>query len=1713
MKSFSIDNTQEDTTVSERAVGCGFSDQVLICDRSVSRNPEGQVPVDLSATAPQRRVGPSGPQKSPVMVMLSQGRSALLASRSSYCVDKHSTPVTGLVCGGASRIAASTPTSSCIGIANTAERAMTLLDSFRHSTTSRSNICSKGNALNQVNKCIPVTLVTPFSPIVGIAYNGLTESHIEGIPLDDSGPSAGIACLDGQPPRYQDRIPCFGMGSEPWSPARLDICSPAGTQVSDCSINRSVAEVECQISDTPQLSKTSPKVLKSKLRIGHLNIHNMNMRKKLTFVRKYVTFGDIDLVSVLGLSEYTNEKSNLDRILMNGDEYISILSDKDTPRVALAVPKYIAHMFSLLETWCYHQDRDRCSDKVCQLIMFKLTNGNKYLIFAIVYLAPDARIAAKNALFIELQKYTQTHQYIIVMGDFNIDQTLQSNRDYINGFLGGILQQKISEVTRKADRKILGEVVTTESIIDLIFVDNFTNTKVEKVRVVKTTPSDHYLVEITINFSIPTVFTKVTFYRDPLRRPPFTRNNLIGAIGILQHQIEECKTELTVNTHSLGIAKLTELITGVLDRYCPMNSPKPGTRKIFRKKLSEECLKLQRYRLKILTEVRKAYRVNDISKSIKLNLKLKEITKKYTNLRRKNDKTHSKKDLNAHIKRCKGFWDFIKMNEPEKNIKQNTFSLSIQGKTGNEMANHMADFLVKRAFLVEASEIKENCESIPFPRNPPKETLFLPEKRFSIDELFLKGKKNPSLACGPDTISLRHIMDLMPAMKDTLQMICDKPLDTFINIDRNYSRCISKTKCAPKQSLDEKSQRPIVEANILPKYTSVNLFIKNLRTAIIPFLGDNQFSFPKRGSPIALINVLDTANMRACQKKKTSIILYDYSNAFCTYDHDVFNKIISSFNFSDKLKQLCNDFLKQCKTSIKMNDCNGYYISDEVDMGRGVPQGQIGADLFFAMINDGIEPSTLVNVFIDVTKYVDDFTKVIACDSVSDLNDAIIGNELEMKRTASSLGLMLNESKTKIVPLNVRDDLIKSIRDIHRTVKLLGFYFETYWIARKGMRYISTDPSADIVISLLNGICSTVITARKIYPDIMDRLDISTKLLLKHTSHVLAILYVYCSEAKWTAFCIAIRKVIRTAGLDYMCDRDTVYRLSIKLPPSTIAVRQVITIGLKLVDTKSMAKSESRYLAKPGKDDTNKPFLSTFQKKFNKLPYTLRHVIINLYNSNTPESILIIKGHLNDHFLVEYNGTTEYTLIKLQQMALKNIYSIDNGKRRKQIADERRQKRLASEAICDFDLDGSSKRIGLDLTATKRARESTSIGPEPPAKISHLETLLLSDSEDSTSEYSSGDEYLLDSTYSNNSLLSNGDNEYSTNSQIKGRITRSKKCFLGSNTIITVNTGINKSNLIFQSDIVDNRIVPISNLSIPSTTRLPNHSPQLASAGVTLRVTRSQKACTEVSKTHDLVPNELAIHNIAQDNFHISATQLSSSNRAFTTRCTRSKTAKNRRNIPVSNEVPDSIIDVKHIIVISEEESDIDVSRKHAMTLVHDHTIYDQLFLPLHDTVDPKTSVEGTCDSAWGAQLATELAVVQHAETILVDVNQPRKQMILWDKDNGTQKIPLMVILKLGMNKIYLFFIQIIHILFLNKIFLFFRKILDILFIMFLHSIIKHTLGIDNYESINVNILKFVEASAQQILKLFFWILKQLADLNRLRPPEFVYINRTNTNT
>ena len=76
----------------------------------------------------------------------------------------------------------------------------------------------------------------------------------------------------------------------------------------------------------------------------------------------------------------------------------------------------------------------------------------------------------------------------------------------------------------------------------------------------------------------------------------------------------------------------------------------------------------------------------------------------------------------------------------------------------------------------------------------------------------------------------------------------------------------------------------------------------------------NQFAFKGKGTNMAIIDFLDEAfYQESIKKNKVLIILWDFSNAFCTILHDAIINVAKKFGINGNMLKLLYEYLGQTR--------------------------------------------------------------------------------------------------------------------------------------------------------------------------------------------------------------------------------------------------------------------------------------------------------------------------------------------------------------------------------------------------------------------------------------------------------------------------------------------------------------------------------------------------------------------------------------------------------------------------------------------------------------------------------------------------------------------------------------------------------------------------------------------------------------------------------
>ena len=911
------------------------------------------------------------------------------------------------------------------------------------------------------------------------------------------------------------------------------------------------------------------------LRVGLWNCNSLgSSQTKFEFISKFMKSGSN---SLLALTELAPDDSVLPSLFSKQTEF-PVLTAPNNMRVGLCVPTYLRSCVEIVDSWQHCESRKRKSQIACQITTYKIRLSTVAITISVVYLAPDATAQCAKLMCAEILRLNDLHKLYCAMGDFNLDQRIEANRIFFKDQFGGFLHQTVKNTTRHATRKMNDSVSESNTIIDLVFLNKDLKVKLKGPNEIKGgTPSDHNMVISSFDLKVPTKYVIKEYYLDPTRRPPIPKAKLDSVRLELSNKFQQLENHIEEVDQDVALDTISSTIREVLDRHNPLNKPEKLSKKIFRFIMSKSTMKLKKAMRKAqdLYRTAKRRRSSDHGEVEKLKRTYAKKRNAYNIAVRADKQKYGSSKLFDGVSASSSVWQVLKKFDPTPCKDDAKPEISIKGKSGTDLANHMAKFFHQRAKLVSDEEAEKHIHNVPFPKENIGVTIDIDDtKKYDAEELF-KGKKSPSLAAGPDTISHRHLQDLMPVLKPVLQKAIDKPLNKFQNIEHNYLRLLGKDK-KPGAVFTEKSQRPISELDIIPKYGAIKIFIDQLRKQLVKLMNDNQFAFPGKGGPMAIVTALDFFAAEAAKKSKAAFILWDFSNAFCTTIHYLTTQIAMKFNLSPRIISLLNQFLKQTLSTIKMSDKNGVYFSEETDMERGGCQGQIGSDFIFSLINDQIQPETIFDEIIKRVKYVDDFTDIISALTSKVVFDSLDHNEKRIVSQATSIGLKINKTKFKLLLANIPESEVPA-RYIKRgedqilvtNEKLLGFEFEVvnpnHDNSCKKACYLSGNRAAKALIARLNESVRIICALRKVCNNLEKKVDAAISLVYS-SCYDIGLVYAYADTKHFNSVSVAIRRVLKAAGLDYMADSVSLHRATLKISPALMAKKQIIQLGINFLN-------------------------------------------------------------------------------------------------------------------------------------------------------------------------------------------------------------------------------------------------------------------------------------------------------------------------------------------------------------------------------------------------------------------------------------------------------------------------------------------------------------------------------------------------------------------
>ena len=546
-----------------------------------------------------------------------------------------------------------------------------------------------------------------------------------------------------------------------------------------------------KVEDVSFLGKSKNKKQKlTDFRLGLWNCNSIN-QKKLDFAISYL---NKTKPAFLALTELTSDNSDIHHWLSKNPDY-PILTWHDNRRVGLMIPAYLESKIEVIDGWSTTQKRKRKSQKICQITLYQVKMPSDEFVIAVGYLAPDASQNSKNVTFDKITEIAEKYKKVICVGDFNIDCAKKENVDFIQANIGGIYKQKVKKPTRVATRRINNENHTSKTVIDLVFVSESLSKMYKSYRIERETVSDHFLIESEYTVKLPSVYIEKEVYLDPTRRPRMKPEICKTVNGLLSEKIESDWSEIKNMPQNEIFEYLETNIVLFLDQHNKKNNAEKKIRKIYRRTLPDSILELRRQKYVSLNRLRMLRRKKASDSEIKTALEeFKKLRNKLSKQLSANLRDEKNKAVQTYLQdNSDNMWKVIKRMKIADHIDSSKKAIeiteNIRDKNGKiikkikhekkDMANHMAKFFKSRALLVPDEQMKEYSEFVPVVDKKDVLVEFDFNKKYDIKKLYTSRKK-PGLACGPDSISLLHIHDLMPSIEKVLDLaINHKPPEKF----------------------------------------------------------------------------------------------------------------------------------------------------------------------------------------------------------------------------------------------------------------------------------------------------------------------------------------------------------------------------------------------------------------------------------------------------------------------------------------------------------------------------------------------------------------------------------------------------------------------------------------------------------------------------------------------------------------------------------------------------------------------------------------------------------------------------------------------------------------------------------------------------------------------------------------------------------------------
>ena len=624
-----------------------------------------------------------------------------------------------------------------------------------------------------------------------------------------------------------------------------------------------------------------------------------------------------------------------------------------------------------------------------EAIFIEVNYNNKLYLVGITYRVPNTNVNSFIDKINGIIEPIKNKYEVILVGDFNI--CLMKDNNHTNSFRNSLISNNlfptILEPTRVASVHRNGQQITTETLIDNIFV----NTQLDfKSGLIYSSISDHYPVYISINQSTDQQAEEnnIIKYRiiDDFSTVKF-KLALSNSLNLLLNEITDPRIAFT---------KFYLLIDELYNKYFPVKT------KIVSKKAQ----------LKPWINQTLVNRIKMKDKLCRQSSKGRIDRKIYTDFR--NDLTSQIRKAKASyfedkFNMCKGnikkTWKIINSTIKKHKTSKKVVICDNDNVINNEDVPHK--FInyysnIANTIVSEIPVVNENFES--FLGDANISSFFMsPIVNHDVENAIEDLKDN---GCGIFKIANSVLKDVRFTISNSLSKIFNLCIEHGYFPEELKIGCITPVfKKGDKTEVS--SYRPVCSLSSFSKIFErivYNRMLKFIEKHEI--LSKSQFGFRKNvNTETALINFIDFVHKGLTAKHNVGTVFMDLSKAFDVMDHNILETKLKHYGFRGTFLKILMSFVRNRKYFVNVNGMN----SNTRTVNIGVPQGStLGPLLFLIYVNDMENCSSLLHF----TLFADDTTLAYSCNNLLELERTLDSEVLKVTHWLAANKLVLNLSKT-----------------------------------------------------------------------------------------------------------------------------------------------------------------------------------------------------------------------------------------------------------------------------------------------------------------------------------------------------------------------------------------------------------------------------------------------------------------------------------------------------------------------------------------------------------------------------------------------------------------------------------------------------------------------------------------------------------------------------